>query len=311
VTALPELAIVIPTLGRAPAIHSVLHALGAQRPPLEAVEVLVVIGAEGPGEQIGQLDTAAHPFPLTVLKAEHAGVSAKRNAGWRATTARLVLFLDDDIVPQTQLVSEHLAWHRSYPEPEVGVLGNVRWSPRVKVTPFMRWLEMGIQFDYGTIAGIEAGWGRFYTCNVSVKRAMLEQVDGFDEQGFPFGYEDLDLARRMADQGFRLLYNERAVGEHLKTETLDGWRRNLRRNAFGEYRFVQQYPEVRPYFYERFRAAADAPTANGRSARLARFVAPEVPWLGPFVWHSFDLVCAQRLAPEFLAQWDAAEAQNG
>ncbi len=140
---------------------------------------------------------------------------------------------------------------------------------------------------------------------------MLERVGGFDEQRFPFGYEDLELARRMSDHGFKLLYNEAAVGEHLKTEKLDGWRRNLRRIAQAERRFTELYPGERAYFYERFRAAAAAPVARGRSARLARFVRPGVPWLGRFVWRSYDLVCRQQLAPEFLAEWEAAGAAEG
>jgi hypothetical protein len=37
-----------------------------------------------------------------------------------------------------------------------------------------------------------------------------------------------------------------------------------------------------------------------------RFVPPKVPLLGPFVWKNYDLVCRQRLAPEFLAEWEAA-----
>jgi GT2 family glycosyltransferase len=218
-----------------------------------------------------------------------------------------VLFLDDDIVPRPQLVAEHLAWHERNPDPTIGVLGSVRWSDRVTVTPFMRWLEMGIMFDYGTITGTEVEWQRFYSCNVSVKRTMLERTGGFDAERFPYGYEDLELARRMhADHGFRLLYTEHAVGEHLKTETLEGWRRNLKRIAIAERRFTTLYPSEHPYFYERFRAAAQAPVARGRSARLARFVGPDFPWLGPIVWRSFDLVCMQRLAPEFLAEWDAA-----
>src|SRR5205085_1515401 len=142
----------------------------------------------------------------------------------------------------------------------------------VKVTPFMRWLELGIQFDYGTIRTAEVEWQRFYSCNVSVKRAMLEQVGGFNAQDFPFGYEDLELARRMADHGFRLLYNDAALGEHLKTETIESWRRNLKRIAIAERRFTELYPEERPYFYERFRAAAETPPARGLSAPFARFI---------------------------------------
>jgi len=304
-----RLSIVIPTLGRSGALPEVIAGLEAQRPALDDVEVLLVLDAHGYPEGLEGLPAHRRSFALDVLRAEHPGASAARNAGWHAARAPLVLFLDDDIVPEAGLVSAHLRWHRRHPAPEVAVLGAVHWSPQVKVTPFMRWLEMGIQFDYGTIDGTDVGWQRFYSCNVSVKRELLARTGGFDERRFPYGYEDLELARRMwSEHGLRLLYNPDARGQHLKTETLESWRRNLRRIAIAERRFTELYPEERPYFYERFQAAAQAPPARGRSARLARLVSPGFPWLGRVVWRSYDLVCAQSLAPEFLAEWESADA---
>ena len=103
------------------------------------------------------------------------------------------------------LVREHVDWHRTrYPEPEVGVLGLVRWAPELDVTVFMRWLDMGLQFDAQSIHGIEAGWGRFYGANASLKRAFLERVGDFDQEHFPYGYEDTDWAYRASTLGFRI-----------------------------------------------------------------------------------------------------------
>jgi GT2 family glycosyltransferase len=299
----PELSIVIPTLGRSASLVDVLTGLARQQPADLDVEVLVAVDAEGePPELPGTLGA----LPVRVLHAGCPGASGARNTGWRAARAPLILFLDDDIVPGPRLLTEHLAWHRSEPGIEIGVLGDVRWASSVEVTPFMRWLEMGIQFDYFRIEGVELDWTRFYSCNASLKRALLERFGGFDEQRFPYGYEDLELARRLSEHGFRLLYNRDAAAEHLKTETLDGWRRNLRRIAVSERRFTTLYPEERAYFYEHFRSAATAPRAQGRSARLVRIVPPSMPVLGRVVWDSYDMVCRQQLADEFLAEWEAA-----
>ena len=300
----PYLSIVIPSRGESPTLARVINGLERQQPPLEGVEVLVGVDRIGPQPVI---PTSSHrPFPVTVVHSEPGGASTHRNVGWRSAAAPLVLFLDDDIVPTPQLVAQHVAWHNRYPGPEVGVLGLVRWSPEVRVTPFMRWLELGIQFDYERINGIDAGWEHLYTCNVSICRDLLEKVDGFDEARFPFGYEDLDLGLRMAEHGFRLLLNRAAEGHHLKTETLASWRRKLSHYAPAERQFVEVYPDQKPYFYELFRAAAAEPVARGRAARLARFISPTVPRLGRRVWDSYNRVCLQALAPDFLDAWEKA-----
>lgn len=303
----PSLSIVVPTLGQAPTLERVVRGLESQQPRPDAVEVFVCVDREGSEPNLPP--SSQRSFPITILHAERAGASAARNVGWRAASAPLVLFLDDDVVPAPRLVAEHLAWHDASPSPDVGVLGPVRWSPEVRVTPFMRWLEMGILFDYGRIQGIDAGWEHLYSCNVSIRRDLLQRVGGFDEEHFPFRYEDLDLGRRLLRYGFRLLFNRGAEAHHLKTETLDGWRGKLPRIARSERQFIATYPDQQPYFYDLFRGAAAAPEARGRAARLARFIPPNFPGLGRRVWQSYHMVCLQSLAPDFLAAWDTADGR--
>ncbi|MFL5826944.1 MAG: glycosyltransferase family 2 protein, partial [Thermoleophilaceae bacterium] len=236
--------------------------------------------------------------------------SAARNAGWREIGTPLVLFLDDDVLPEPRLVEEHLDWHAHHPGMDVGVLGHVRCARELRVTPFMRWLDRGIQFDYGRIRGDEAGWGRFCTANVSVKRALLEAVDGFDE-ALPYGYEDLDIAKRAHDQqGFRLLYARNAVGEHLQRTSLELFKGRIERNALAERSFVRLHPEIRPYFRDLFEDARARGPVRGRAARLAAVVPPRMPLLGPWVWERADVYFRQQLAPYFFAAWERAAQEE-
>jgi hypothetical protein len=219
------------------------------------------------------------------------------------------LFLDDDVLALPGLVAAHLAAHDREPAADVGVLGHVRWARRPRPTAFMRWLDDGIQFDFrGLAPGADAGWWRFYTANASVKRTMLERVGGFDEERFPFGYEDLDLAARMADHGFRLRYEPDALAEHVHPQTIEDWRERVSRIAASERRFCERHPQARPYFRELFTEAVNAPPARGHGARLAGVIPRGVPWLGPRVWASFDMWHRQQLAGPFLAAWEAAGA---
>jgi GT2 family glycosyltransferase len=178
----------------------------------------------------------------------------------------------------------------------------------VRVTPFMRWLDQGIQFDYPSIRGIDAGWGRFYSANISVKRALLERLGGFDERRFPYGYEDLDLACRARPLGLRVFYNRDAIVDHLREYDLEFFRRRVRRIAVAEREFVRVHPDVPPFFHNLFSSALEGVPASGRARSLTRWVPRWMPLIGERVWVSADLYYRQELAPDFLAAWSEADS---
>jgi GT2 family glycosyltransferase len=237
---------------------------------------------------------------VRVVPASRPGASAARNTGIREARAPVVLFLGDDILASPRLLAEHDLHHARFPGDEHAVLGAVRWAHRP--TAFERWLERGMQTDYASIDGDRAGWGHFYTTNVSVKKALLERVGGFDED-LPFLYEDLDLGRRLADDGMQLRYEPAALGEHDHPATLDGWRGRMEAIAAAERAFVAKHPDVAPYFRERLSRAAAGPPAKGRGARLARWVRPTTPLLGGPVWASAEAYFGQQLWPAYERGW--------
>ena len=306
-----EITVVISTLGMHSSLRRVLDRLDGQDSPNGSFEVLVVADAAEPDPDAVVDAIGDRPYPARLLRGQIPGLSANRNVGWRAAETPLVMFTDNDTLAEPQLVSEHLKWHRQQPEENVAVLGHVRWARELEVTTFMRWLERGVQFDYPKIDGIEAGWGRFYGANVSAKRAFIEKVGDFDEQRLPYGYEDLDFAYRANELGLRLLYNRRAVVEHLRHMDLEFWRKRVRRTAAAERQFVQMHPDVEPYYHRMFSAAAALPPVRGRGIRLAPFVPPGTPILGRRVWWSVDLFYRQQLAADFLAAWEESAGAAG
>lgn len=272
-------------------------------------EVIVVMDCADPDP--GAVDTAigTRPYRVRRLTGHKPGLSANRNTGWPAAAALIVLFTDNDTIPVPEFVAEHLAWHRDNPEEEVAVSGHVRWAPELKLTPFMRWLDAGIQFDYHSIAGTEAAWAHLYGANSSVKKALLERVGGFDEENLPYLYEDLDWAYRASKHGLRVLYNRRALVDHVRPGmTLEFWKEKVRRMAAAERQFVTKHPEMEPWFHTKFSAAAARPQLRGRAIKLAPYVPRWVPWLGPKVWTNARRAYWQVLAPHFLEAWEEAAA---
>jgi GT2 family glycosyltransferase len=302
------LSVIVSTYGNYGGLRRVLDGYEAKSADTGDFEVLIVVDQADPDPDSAIEAVGARGFQARVLRGEIPGLSANRNAGWRAAATPLVMFTDNDTIPEPQLVAEHLAWHSREPAEEVAVLGHVRWAREVTVTPFMHWLDHGIQFDFPFIDGIEAGWGRFYGANVSAKRAFVERVGGFDEQRFPYGYEDLDFSYRANELGLRLLYNRHAVVEHLREYDLEFYKQRVRRIAFAEREFVRLHPDVPPFFFNLYSAALEGPPANGRGRFLIRRIRRTAPVIGPLVWNSADLYFRQELAPDFLEAWAEAES---
>jgi GT2 family glycosyltransferase len=304
---MPELSIVIPTYRRRDALPRTLEALERQTASPDRFEAIVVDDPvdDDSAAVAALLEPERRPFSLHHMHRDGRGVSAARNAGWRAAEADLVMFIGDDILLRPDAVEQHLRWHERNPEEETGVLGRVEWASELRVTPFMRWLERGIQFNYLSLQGSEAPWTHFYTSNVSVKRAMLERIDGFDEKRFPFLYEDLDLGRRLAAEGLRLLYNRNALGEHLHPTGVEEWRRRMAATAPAERRWVEAYPDMPAWFHDIFEAAARRRRVPGPVGRAAALVPSRVPLIGPRAGAVADLHFRQQLAPAFLDAWRA------
>jgi GT2 family glycosyltransferase len=298
--------VVIPVLGRYEKLGRVLEGLEQQTADSDAFAIVVASdAAETDPERIDRAITA-HAPRARHLRAPIPGAASARETGWRDAESELILFLDSDVLPTGQLIAEHLAWHDRYPGREAAVLGSVRWARELRVTTFMRWLERsGLQFNEHTIQGNEGGWGHFITANISVKRALLELVDGFDVERFPFHYEDLEIAYRMREHGLRVFLNRSAIGEHLHEVTLGQYQGRVAGIASAEWRFVKLHPDVPPFFFDLFSEAEALPKAHGRLRHLLRVIPQSIPGLGRRVWLSTDHYYRQQLAPAFLEAWQA------
>jgi GT2 family glycosyltransferase len=241
-----DLVVIIPTRDRSDILRRTLDRLGEQS--VSGFRTLVVV------DGIDQSPPATPPG-VAVRQVEHGGPGSARNAGVAATTEPLLLFLGDDMIPTRQLVEHHLDRHNREGGPTVAVLGRVDWHPEVRRTALLDWIDRArMQFDYGGIVGDDAGWGRFYSCNVSLPRDLFSRAGGFDP-AFTYYYEDLDLAYRLRDEGMSLRYEPAALAEHLHSYDEASFERRLRGVAKGEYLLTRRRPEFSPFFVNAFRAA--------------------------------------------------------
>src|SRR4029077_545152 len=101
----PVVAVVVATHDRAPLVAGLLQALAAQTlAPLSFEVVLACDGCtDDTAEAAMKLVEPGGPADgllLTVVEQSRSGAAAARNRGMGATTAPIVVFLDDDMVPE-------------------------------------------------------------------------------------------------------------------------------------------------------------------------------------------------------------------
>lgn len=211
----PRVAVVIASRNRAALLAEALDALAGQT--LQEVELLVV-------DDDSDDDTARllADRGVPTLRVARGGPGQARQAGWRATTAPVVAFTDDDCVPDRRWLAALLrpieagtadfVQGRTVPRPdEVHRLGP--WS-RTQV--------------------VEEPNGFYQTCNMAYRRDVLEALGGFRPEftGPDTAGEDTDLGWRATEAGYRFAFADEAVVHHaVWPSSFRGFLRDRRRRA--------------------------------------------------------------------------------
>ncbi|WP_320671672.1 glycosyltransferase family 2 protein [Patulibacter defluvii] len=307
----PEISVVMPTGGRRDLrrpLDALARALAAQ-----PGEVVVAIDAAAPPEAAAAIERDVAARGHRSVRATVPGASATRNAGWRATSGALLLFVDDDVLLDPPALGAHVDAHRDG-DPALATIGRLRWPPWRRTTPFERWVDDALQFGFHEIAADgRTGWWHLFTCDCAIRRAPLEAIGGLDEQRFPFGYEDLDLGLRLDREvgGLRVRLLPDGGAIHDTRMTLTEWRRRILRIARAERSWQQAHPDVATVLGPRFERVGRDPTPRSGplAGRLARWLPEATPAAGPWlherarVWWEHDLAArfraeAARLAAE-------------
>jgi GT2 family glycosyltransferase len=217
----PYFSVVIPTYNRVARLRHVIRALEQQTYPFDAYEVVVVSDGSTDGTH-GCLDELRSTMRLRWFAQPNRGPAAARNAGIQKAEGEFIVFIDDDVVPEPQLLGEHARSHREAGR-DVVVLGPLLTPEGFEMTPWVRWEQDMLMKQYNAM--LRGDWSatarQFYTGNASLRRSHILAVGGFDE-GFRRA-EDVELAYRLADKGLDFVFNMQAAGAHFAERSFRAW----------------------------------------------------------------------------------------
>lgn len=232
------LSVVIPARGRPALLAECLRGYAEQdyRGPFE----LLVVD-DGSAEP---LDKVPAPAGLAVrrLRQPPRGPAAARNLGIREAAGEVLLFTGDDMLPEKGLLSAHAAFHAARPAASAAMLGFAAWDPRVRPSPFARWLENGgPQFGFGRFAP-GAKVRAFWTANLSVKKNFLLEHGVFDEDFAAPAGEDVELGFRLQEKGLEITYEPAAAVRHFHRVTFSSYCRRQELAGGAHRLFLQKHP---------------------------------------------------------------------
>ncbi len=191
--------VVIPTIGR-PSLTELLASLARSRGPRPR-HVILVDDRRDAREPLALGSLDADLLARIVHRSGGArGPAAARNAGWRASRATWIAFLDDDVVVSDSWLGDLEDDLRDLDATVAGSYGRVRvpLPPTRRPTDWER-----------NVAGLEsASW---ITADCAFRRTELLAVGGFDERFTRAFREDSDLALRSLARGKALVRGRRSI----------------------------------------------------------------------------------------------------
>jgi mycofactocin system glycosyltransferase len=203
----PRVSIIVPARGRGAATRTCVKSLLALDYPTESREIIVVDDASEP-----PLAAYLDDLPVRLLRQDHnIGQSAARNRAAKEAQGELLAFIDNDCIADPAWLKKLVPYIN---QPQVAIAGGRVIAP-VSEGTIGAFEALRSPLDMGSVAA-EVGPQQVVpylpTCNFMVRRHVLLEQDGFDEQ-LRLG-EDVDFIWRTLRSGQRAWYTPAAQVIH-------------------------------------------------------------------------------------------------
>jgi GT2 family glycosyltransferase len=177
--ALPGVTIVIPTRNRCELLRRCLSRLA---PYVDAhPECSIIVSDDGDASQTRE-ELAGELASVQIVQGPGRGPSANRNCGAAHATEELLIFLDDDCIPDQNLISVYR--EAAMENTDIGV-----FEGRISA--------VGRPSSFADVAPINETGGKLWSCNFAIRRELFVRINGFDDR-YPFpAMEDIDLYWRV------------------------------------------------------------------------------------------------------------------
>ncbi|HLW17481.1 MAG TPA: glycosyltransferase, partial [Actinomycetota bacterium] len=265
--------VVIPSYDRAAKLDLLLAALAGQD-TTEQFEVIVVLDGskDASREVLSTWEQVGVFASLRWIEQSRQGQAIARNTGALVASAPVLLFLDDDVIPDSDLISTHLGHHAG--GERIVVLGDceIVCTGSRSLAELAMWMWWEDTNHRRAAAWQPPSYRDFCTGNLSLRRDDFAGLGGFDQDFTGYGREDYELGYRLLQTGVRFVADRRARARHFNTASARGMCAAARQEAHGDVLIAQKHPELITGL--RLMSCDDMRT------KIAAGLAMYAPWLG-------------------------------
>jgi len=234
--------VIIPTYNRGETLLRVIERLLVMEPTDK--EIIIVDQTRSHAQDVWRvLKKWSEEGKIRYIRLRQPSIPVAINRGLIEARSEIALIIDDDAIPDDQLIQYHLEGYKSY---DVSLIAGRIIQPWHEDGKHMK--AMARQYDDPDMMEFNSPHRRFVkrfmAGNVSLKISDGLQVGGMDENFVGSAYRfEAEFADRMDRAGMRMLYLPTAQVRHLKLDSGGT-------SSYGiHYRTIRPYHAVGEYYY--------------------------------------------------------------
>jgi GT2 family glycosyltransferase len=253
------LSVIIPTYNRNDLLRKCLDGLEPGTQNISTKEYEVIVTDDNKNNLTKTMIEEHYPWVIWI-EGPKKGPAANRNRGAGAAKGEWLIFVDDDCLPNADILYEYNEAINSYPD-------ILAFEGRIYVdTPQTSFLQESPLNESG---------GNFWSCNICIKKSLFQLLEGFDEEFIFAAMEDVDLFKRLkkVTDKYKFLYD---------AAVMHPWRidskpfKNVLKRYQSEVYFVSKYPEEKLrmnyiYYFRKFATILKRTLLNSGKFRFSGF----------------------------------------
>jgi Glycosyl transferase family 2 len=240
------ISVVVPTCGRRTAVVAVVEALLAQDVPGSEVVVVDDGSPDGTVEALEAL--RARDERVVVLRQAHAGKRAANALALGRARGRVVLLLDDDVVPGPGLLAGHLRAHAG--RDDLVVVGHMPTLVPARPTGADFATVLYAQEYLGRVAVYEEDPAdvlqHLWMGNASLTRAGCRRAGLTELADFGFRHEDRDLGLGCRAAGLVGVFDRSLAAQHHHARTVEQFVRDCVQQGAGRAVLGRRHAGIEP-----------------------------------------------------------------